>query len=270
VYDVRSPWKEVVLDSTGNRFLARVAGIIERIFCLKADDVISANPLLGKRAKIFGAKNAVIVPNFPYKKMNTVGYKTIVKNLQGLNKREEGIVMFFGKISIPEGSNILADVIIRTLEIDYDLFGVRFVIAGEGPELENLKKKLKDAGVMDRVIFLGWVPHDEMGMWIKAVDLCIMPREEGGTTKWMHPDCIWKVNESVSIGTPVLATHYGGFNGKTMFHPLYLTKNKDYPETIIHMLEVVLKWGEASKSPVKRDWKVSRERLLEVYGNGVL
>jgi glycosyltransferase involved in cell wall biosynthesis len=268
VYDVRSPWREVVLDSTGNKFLAGLAGIIERVFCLKADAVISANPLLGERAKMFGAKEVVNVPNFPYEEMNTDGWEGIVETLRGLRKKQEGVVMFFGKISIPEGSDILADVIIETLKIDYALFGVRFIIAGDGPELENLKEKIRKAGVMDRVHFLGWVPHEKMGMWIRAVDLCIMPREEGGTTKWMHPDCIWKVNESVSIGTAVLATEYGGFKLENMFTPLYITKNKYYPDTIIQMLKVALRWGSPdSKLSIKRDWKSSREQLEKVYGN---
>jgi len=272
VYDIRSPWREIVLDSTGNRILAKIAEVIERVFCLKADSVISANPLLGKRAKMYGAKDFVNVPNFPYEKMKTDGWDGIAETLRGLGEKQDGVVMFFGKISIPEGSNVLADVIIETLKIDYDLFGVRFVIAGDGPELENLKEKIRKAGMMDRVHFLGWVPHEKIGMWIKAADLCIMPREEGGTTKWMHPDCIWKVNEAVSIGTPVLATEYGGFKLENMFLPLFIVENEHYSTVIIQMLEVALRWGSPDLKlhlKEKRDWTISRDRLKEVYGVGL-
>ena len=263
VYDVRSPWEEGVMDAKKNKMLAKIAGLIERLFCLKADMVVSANPLLAERAKMFGAKDAVVVPNFPYEKMSTEGWDDLISSPHG-----EGVVLFFGKISIPEGSNILADVIIKTLRIRNPPVKARFLIAGDGPELNTLKKKIADADMEDRVHFLGWVPHEQMGAWIRAVDLCIMPREEGGTTKWMHPDCIWKVNEAVSIGTPVLATKYGGFNNETVFDPLIITKNSNFHSAIIGMLKFIMERG--FKIPVERDWKVSREKLKEVYGIGII
>jgi hypothetical protein len=121
VYDIRSPWREIVLDSTGNRILAKIAEVVERIFCRKADNIVSANPLLGERAKMFGAREVLTVPNFPYEKMDTNGWDGIAEKLRGIREKQDGVVMFFGRISIPEGSNVLADVIIETLKIDYDL-----------------------------------------------------------------------------------------------------------------------------------------------------
>lgn len=258
IYDIRSPWREIVFESTKNKIFSRIAELIERIFCLKADVVISSNPLLGERAISFGARETTNVPNFLYKEMNTEGW-------QDLLDVPEATVLFFGKISISEGSNVLADVIIRTLKTKHNLFGVRFLIAGDGPELVNLKKRIADAGVENNVTYLGWVPHDDIGMWIRAVDLCIMPREEGGSMKWLHPDCIWKVNETVSIGTPIIATRYGGFNDDTVFHPLLLSSNKDFPAAIYNVLEAVLRWGRP-KSPMKRDWTLCIDKLENVYG----
>jgi glycosyltransferase involved in cell wall biosynthesis len=270
VYDVRSPWEEGVMDAKKNKILAKIAGVIERLFCLKADMVVSANPLLAKRARMFGARKTVNVPNFPYKKMSTARWENVREAFEKKDGKEEAFVLFFGKISIPEGSEVLADVIIKTLKINYDLFRVRFIILGDGPEFHNLIDKISDARLLDRVHFLGWMPHSVVGRFIKAADLCIMPREEGGTTKWMHPDCIWKVNEAVNIGTPILATEYGGFNNDNVFPLLLLTKNKDYPENIINVLDVVLRWGKIKEMiPENRNWKVSREKLKEVYGNGI-
>jgi len=77
IYDVRSPWKEVMQDSTGNRYLAKFAEIVERIFCLKADMVVSANPLLRERAESFGADLVINVPNFLYEELNTDGWEVI-------------------------------------------------------------------------------------------------------------------------------------------------------------------------------------------------
>jgi len=259
VYDIRSPWQEIILEATGNEKASRFAGWVERQFCKRADVIITANPLLRERAIAMGAKDAVIVPNFLYEEMNTEGWEELFDE-------SKATVLYFGKISVSEGSNILSGIIEKTLKAEQDMFDIRFVIAGDGPELNTLKRQVDEAGLSDKVEFLGWVPHEKMGAWIRAADLCIMPRNEGGSMEWLHPDCIWKVNETVSIGTPILATMYGGFNVKTVFHPLVLTKNEDFPGAIINMLEVVLRWGRV-KSPVERSWKVSRERLAQVYGD---
>jgi len=268
VYDVRSPWKEVMLDTTGNKYLAKFAGIVEKMLYRKADDVIVANPLLGERALDYGAKDFVVVPNYIYEELSIDGWEDIKNMYVKDEEKEEALVLFFGKISKVEGSEVLGDIIIETLNIDYDLFNIRFLILGDGPELQSLIDRITEAGLLDRTHFLGWIPHKLIGGWIQAADLCIMPREEFGTTEWIHPDAVWKVNESLSIGTPVVATECVGFQWDKELPTLIITKNKDFSTVIMGIAEVALRWGEDSKKPIKRDWEISRDRLAEVYGYG--
>jgi len=262
IYDVRSPWKEVVYDTTKNKYYAKIADIIEHIFCRKADHVTTVNPLLWERALTYGALDVWTIPNFPYKKMNTEGWEDLIDV-------PEAKVFYFGKISKVEGSKVLGDVIIESLT-GYDGFyrdKLRFIIAGDGPELENLRDRLAEAKVSDRVHFLGWILHDDIGKWIKAVDMCIMPREEFGTSKWIHPDSVWKVNESLAIGTPILATRIGGFNEKILdpfyVYPLSLTSNKQFSHQIIELASMYNRYGKPN--PTKRDWTYCKDMLKELY-----
>ena len=253
VYDVRSPWKEVVHDTTKNKFLSKIAGIVERLFCMKADVVIAANPLLAERSISFGAKECGVVPNFPYA-------KAVVEDRVLLLCEDEPIVLYFGKISKVEGSEILGDIIIKTLALRHD---IRFFIAGDGPELPRLKSRIEEAGLKDCVEFLGWIPQNHLFSYIKLVDLCIMPREEFGTSKWIHPDSVWKVNEAVSMGTPVLASRVGGFTRDTEFFPLFTQLNEYFVEDMLDLLKTIRSWGKLDF--VKRDWRECQKRLDVIY-----
>jgi glycosyltransferase involved in cell wall biosynthesis len=268
VYDVRSPWKEVVYDSTKNKYIAKIAEMIERMFCRKADSVIAVNPLLWERALSYGAYDVWIIPNFPYENMDITGWEDLIDA-----DNPEAMVLYFGKITKVEGSNILGKVIIDSLNMCKDKnplrlgYKIKFVIAGEGNQKEALEQRLIDAGVQDKVTFLGWVPHKEIGKWIKAADLCIMPREEFGTSDWIHPDSVWKVNESLNIGTPVLATRVGGFMECKLdpfyVYPLHITSNNAFSAEILQKARLAKITGKDSPNP--RDWKYCRDELKHLY-----
>ena len=253
VYDVRSPWKEEVYDTTKNRFLSKIAGFIERVFCIKADVVIAANPLLAQRSILFGAKECEVVPNYPYRKMNTEGWEDLIQT-------QEPTVLYFGKISKVEGSEFLGDVILQAQALKRP---IRFVIAGDGSELPRLKSRIEDAGFKEYVHFLGWIPQDQLFSYIKAVDLCIMPREEFGTSKWIHPDSVWKVNEAVSLGTPILASRVGGFTIDSEFFPLFTQLNKYFVENMFDLLRIIRSWKKSE--PADRNWRECQKKLDIIY-----
>lgn len=260
VYDVRSPWEEEVHDTTKNRILSKIAGIVERMFCLKADVVIAANSLLAQRSISFGAKGCEVVPNYPYRKMNTEGWENLINV-------SEATIFYFGKISKVEGSELLGDIIIGALEScdGYYRKHIRFIIAGDGSELIRLKQRILDAGADDKVSFLGWVPHEEIGQWIKAADLCIMPREEFGTSHWIHPDSVWKVNEALCIGTPVLTTKIGGFDAHIKYETLSLftTTNEQFVGSMIDLSMSIRNWGKPK--PADRNWRKCQKKLNIIY-----
>lgn len=48
---------------------------------------------------------------------------------------------------------------------------VRVVILGDGPQAGNLRRQAAQAGLSDRVLFKGAVPHDDMPWWINGFDV---------------------------------------------------------------------------------------------------
>jgi rhamnosyl/mannosyltransferase len=91
------------------------------------------------------------------------------------------------------------DVLIRALRtVDADLW-----IGGRGPLTQSLQQQARDAGVADRVRFLGFVPDEELVAYYDACDLFCMPSthraEQFGLVQL----------EAMHCGKPVVATRLG-------------------------------------------------------------
>ncbi len=79
---------------------------------------------------------------------------------------------------------------------------VLFVLAGDGPLLEDWKQLAVTSGVADRVRFLGKVDRASLADWYRAADLFVLPSSYEGFAN--------VIPEAVSTGLPVLASHIVG------------------------------------------------------------
>ena len=111
----------------------------------------------------------------------------------------------FGRIRAEKGTDLFVEAMCRLLP-KYPEFTA--IIAGhckskDIPFKEALKKKLSDAGIEDRVIWLGQVSADERHLWFQRIAVCVAPpRYEGfGLTPV----------EAMSCGATVVATRTGIF-----------------------------------------------------------
>jgi glycosyltransferase involved in cell wall biosynthesis len=91
------------------------------------------------------------------------------------------------------------DVLIRALRsVDADLW-----IGGRGPLTESLRQQARDAGVADRVRFLGFIPDDELVAYYEACDIFCMPSTERAEQFGLVQ------LEAMHCGKPVVATRLG-------------------------------------------------------------
>jgi glycosyltransferase involved in cell wall biosynthesis len=104
--------------------------------------------------------------------------------------------LFAGRLLAWKGAWLAIDAIAR-------LEGWRLVICGEGPEEQHLRDRAREAGVTDRVAFLGQVERPELlRMMREDADVFLFPslHEEGG----------WVVGEAIASGLPVVCIDRGG------------------------------------------------------------
>lgn len=83
-----------------------------------------------------------------------------------------------------------------------NLPGVNLILAGYGPQVNAYKALATSLGVVDRVGFLGAVPHDQLPNIYNAADVMALPSaSEGLANAWV---------ESLACGTPIVISDVGG------------------------------------------------------------
>jgi len=75
-------------------------------------------------------------------------------------------------------------------------------IAGDGPQLENLKSLAVELGIADRVHFLGWQSREELTKQYQNANIFLFPSRHEGMPN--------AVLEAMSTGLPVVATRIAG------------------------------------------------------------
>jgi glycosyltransferase involved in cell wall biosynthesis len=110
-------------------------------------------------------------------------------------------IVFVGRLVPYKGLPVLLDacVALRSRSREFVLD-----IAGRGPSLESLEKKVASTGLGDRVHFLGFVPDAELGGLYRSADLVVVPSisslESTATA----------LEEAVACGVPVVGTDLPG------------------------------------------------------------
>jgi len=83
-----------------------------------------------------------------------------------------------------------------------ELPGIRLLIAGDGPERDNLKRLARSLGVDDRVELLGTLTHTQLAEYYCAADIFLLTSSREGMANVLL--------ESMACGTPVIASPVGG------------------------------------------------------------
>ena len=116
------------------------------------------------------------------------------------HKHKKNYIISARRLSYDKGVDILIDAYSKI----YSNYDIDLIIAGEGPELENLKHQTKKLNLVDRVKFLGSVSIDKLAELLSGAILTVVPsRCEGGGL----------INiEAQAAGCPVIASDVGGIS----------------------------------------------------------
>lgn len=176
-----------------------VKPLFEKIF-LKADIIQAISVYLGDWAKDMGFEKTVeIIPNAVDTKKFSKEYsgKELNELKNKLNKKENDIFLITTSRLVKKNA---VDDVIKSLK--YLSSNVKFIVLGIGPDLIDLKNLTISEDVENRVMFAGFVEHDEIPKYLKVSDIFIRPSlSEGFGNSFI---------EAMASGIPVIATEVGG------------------------------------------------------------
>ena len=167
-------------------------------------------------------------------------------------------LLYFGRLSEEKG----LPVVLRALSETKKKYKLK--IAGEGPELVNLRRQVRDLKLDNQVEFLGFQSGEALARTIKEAKAILMP------SVWLE-NMPFALLEAVAAGKVVIASRTGGLpevivDGRTGF--LFETGNsadlvKVLDDLDNHDLEVM---GQAAKKAAEKfNFDSHLEKLLKIY-----
>lgn len=210
-------------------------------------------------------KKIIILPNeVDLNRFNPGNYdRKQMRERLGIGE-DERVVLFVHRIAERKGAHHIPEIV---RQVGNAIPYVKFIIAGEGPYFETLKKRISSDGLGSRVRFLGWVPNRRIMELYVAADVFMMPSEEEGFPRVLI--------ESMAMRVPFVATDVGGvrdicLNGQNEFI-VPVKDNYSFANKMIYLLESPQICETLKNEGLKNVQKFSTERvkerfLLEVVG----
>ncbi|MDP8299343.1 MAG: glycosyltransferase family 4 protein [Candidatus Tantalella remota] len=173
-----------------------------------------------------------------------------------------GRILYCGRIAEGKGLEVLLEVLSRSNSDFY------LDIVGTGPQEEECRKRASELGILDKVIFHGWVAHEKLASFYEKSRFLVIP------SIWPEPFGICGI-EAAFFGKPSVAFDVGGISdwlidGNTGFLIEPYDKEK-MSEKIEFLLKNPGKTEElghnAQKNAIEKySSEVHLKRLLEIFG----
>ncbi|MEK7213627.1 MAG: glycosyltransferase family 4 protein [Patescibacteria group bacterium] len=129
---------------------------------------------------------------------------------------------------------------------------VKSLILGQGYQEEELKEKVENLKLKDRVHFLGFVPHKDMPQYLHISDIFIRPSlSEGFGNSYI---------EAMAAGIPVIATPVGGIVDFLRDGETGLFCEVQNPRSIVQKIEKLIKDKESRDYIVQNAIKMVKEK----------
>jgi len=209
VYEVRALWEDAAAShgSYGRAGLRyRATRIVETRALHRADAVTTICEGLRADAIARGipGEKITVIPNaVDRNKFAGPGIPdSILAGRLGLSGKI--ILGFFGSFYAYEG----LDLLLRAVpNLRHQRGDIAILLAGGGPEEDNLRALARELGLGDSVVFAGRVPHEEMRRYYDLVDLLVFPRVSTRLTELVTP---LKPLEAMAQERIVVASSVGG------------------------------------------------------------
>lgn len=170
---------------------------IERWVARRAACIIVPSEYLKKVVAAWGVapERIVVIPN-AFEGVSEVGNRDALRAMMGFSGT---MLVSAGRLVPWKGFEVLIEVMPEVVERVPD---AKLIIAGEGPEQEQLERLIEELGLKERVVLTGALRQDVLHSYIRAADLFVL---NTGYEGFSH-----QLLEVMALGTPVVTTDAGG------------------------------------------------------------
>lgn len=209
VYEMRASWEDAAVDHGSTRHGSlryRLSRQLETIVVKRADALVAiceglANDIAVRgvaRERIAIVRNAVDIADF-----ERIDQPDAALQRQ-LDLGTGPVLGFIGSLYGYEGLSVLIEAMPLICREQPD---TRVLLIGGGPAEAELRELAAEAGVAERVQFLGRVPHSDVRRYYSVIDVLVYPRKSTRLTELVTP---LKPLEAMSLGRRFIASNVGG------------------------------------------------------------
>ncbi len=274
VYEVRAFWEDAAVDhgtSTEGGLRYRLTRALETHALRQADAVTTICEGLRRDIvargipadKITVIPNAVDIDKFAVGGVADQDLKTKL-GLQGAR-----LIGFIGSFYAYEGLDILLRAVPALSAERPDL---RVLLVGGGPEDARLRQLAKDLNIVDKVVFTGRVPHEQVQMYYDLLDVLVYPRLSMRLTDLVTP---LKPLEAMAQGRVLAASDVGGHQELIVDGKTGVLFKADDPQALAvkvgGLIDAQADWPALRANgrqfvESERNWKASVGRYKTIYG----
>jgi glycosyltransferase involved in cell wall biosynthesis len=239
--------------------LFRLLALVEKVSIAFVDHVIVVNHMVEetvlKRRSVRPEKCTVIL-NYP----DTRIFK---RGAPHVRTGEEFVICYPGTLSRHQGVDIAVEAVGLLRE---KTPGLKFLIIGDGPEREHLKRLIAERGLEERVSLTGLIPLEEVAEIMTTIDLGVVPKRKEGFGDIAFST---KIMEFMAMGVPVLAsrTRIDEFYFGDGLVEFFESGNAaDMAEKILALIEAPERVAQLRRKSAefiaKNDWAVKQEEYF--------
>lgn len=215
VLEVRDLWPElpIAVGALSNPAWIHAAAWLERFAYARSAHIVALSPDMkaGIVRTGYPDEHVSVIPNACDREL----FDVPVDAVRALRRKHgwlghRPLVMYTGTLGRLNGVSYLADLAAATARIDPE---IRFAVLGDGMEVELVRRRAAELGVLDRTFFMmGVVPKLEVPLWLGAATFA--------TSVFIDLEAMWansanKFFDALASGTPV-AINYGGWQAKLL------------------------------------------------------
>jgi PEP-CTERM/exosortase A-associated glycosyltransferase len=277
VYEMRALWEDGAVDhgvTAAGSLRYRLSRALETWVLRRADAVTTICDGLRREIVTRGVEpdHVTVVPNAVDPLRFNVGGTADPQLARRLGLDGACVLGFIGSFYGYEGLSLLLRAFPKVLE---QRATARVLLVGGGYEEERLKRQAAEAGIADKVVFTGRVPHDRVQEYYDLVDIFVYPRLRTRLTELVTP---LKPLEAMAQGRIVVASDVGGHQelirpGETGF--LFRAGDADaLADAVLHVirhpeLAAAVRINARRFVETERSWAASVGRYAGVYARAL-
>lgn len=233
-------------------------GIYRYISC-RSDAVFTISNHLVNKAKSYGAKNVLYMPNFVDTNLFIINYKnrTIIRKQLGIES-EEIVIAYAGAFTYWEGIPILINAFSELLKRYPKL---KLAIMGKihsTDKDDNIQSIINQTGLINNTILIPSQQYEDVPRFLSAFDILCCPKTDCEINQLIIPI---KIIEYMSMGLPTVSSSVGGIP-EIIEDEIdgFLVKPGDVDD-----LKEKLEWIIENMSEARRIGEKGRQKILNYY-----